>query len=312
MQRFIGVVLALALAGCTGSGAGPHGGQPEKLRDDIPEPPEGGAQIVSQAFEVPAGEEVFMCMRVPFEVKERLLVQSSQVYQTTNGHHTVVFYSEDSEGVNPEPHECSGFDMTNVRLIGTGAANGSGIEMPDGVALEVPAGAEVWIQSHYINATEQNRMVQDVVNLELLEESEVEEIAGTFAHLDLTFQVPPHEQETTTIDCEFDREMTIPWLLPHMHEWGESFALEVLRDGEELYSWSGPWLQSFRDDFPVQELDESLQVKPGDVLRTTCTWRNTETEPLLWPKEMCVTFFPYYPGDGSLLACDENGDMFSP
>lgn len=307
------VVLTLGLVVGCGTADDPNTG-PDKLRDDIPDPPEGGVQVVSPIFTVPAGQEVFMCMRIPFDVTEDMFVQRSYVYQSNNGHHTLLFYSNNSAGVDPEPHPCNGLDMTDVRIVTTGAANGTGLSMPDGVVLAVPKGAELWAQSHYINATDQDRQVQDVLNLELIPESEVQEIASSFAHVDLTFNLPPQQETTRTMECAVPREMTIPWLLPHMHEWGKEFELTLTRkdETEPFWSWQGPWFDGARNDFPVQELDEFITLQPGDKIRTTCTWSNTEDTNILWPQEMCVTFFPFFPGDGGLLACDESGDSFVP
>jgi hypothetical protein len=150
--------------------------------------------------------------------------------------------------------------------------------------------------------------------LTLIAEADVTQIASTFAHVDLTFSLPALQQTTRSMECAVPREMTIPWLLPHMHEWGEHFKLELLRKDatEPFWMYEGEWFTGARNDFPIQELEEFITLQPGDVIRTTCTWNNTEDTALLWPREMCVTFFPFFPGDGALLACDESGETFEP
>lgn len=305
--RTIACFVALGLLGC-----GPSDSGPELLRDDIPDPPEGGIQIATPIFEVAPGQEVFMCMRVPFELEHDIFVQSSHVYQAEAGHHTLLFYSQNSEGVNPEPHECDGFEMTDVRIVTTGSANGAGLDMPDGVVLAVPQNAEIWVQSHYINATNEPRQVQDVINLELIAEADVTQVASTFAQVDLTFALPPQAETTRVIDCKIPHDMTIPWILPHMHEWGKSFKIEILENDEPVFELAGDWFEADRDDFPITELDEYLELGPQHTIRTTCNWFNSEPETLLFPQEMCATFFPFFPGDGSLLACDETGRVFEP
>lgn len=302
-------LVSLALAGCSEDDGS---GQPEKLRADIPDPGPGGVQMISPAFEIPPGEEVFMCMRLAYSPDRDLYINSSNIYQSHNGHHTLVFYSNNSAGVDPEPHPCDGIDMTDVRIVTTGAANGAGLPMPEGVALKVPKGAEIWIQSHYINASDEVREVQDVINVETIPVEEVVDVASTFAHVDLTFVLPANQRSTRTMECSPPHEMTVPWLLPHMHEWGESFKIEIIRDGEVFYKHEGPWFDGARNDFPVHTLETPMTIGPNDTIRTTCNWNNTLSENLLWPKEMCVTFFPFYPGDGSLMACDETGESFVP
>lgn len=310
------VALSLVLGASFGCAADDGGGvqTPDKLRDDIPDPAPGGVQLVSPPFTIPAGKEVFMCMRIPFEVKDDMYVQSSNIYQMTNGHHTLLFYSENSTGVDPAPHQCDGFDMTDVRIVTTGTADGMGIATPPGVVLKVPKGVEIWAQSHYINATDQDAVAQDVVNLELVPFDQVTDIASTFAQVDLTFSLPPQQETTRTMECHPPTEMTIPWLLPHMHEWGTHFKVEFIHDGdtEPFWAWNGDWYDGFRNDAPLQNFPDNMVVGPTDTIRTTCTWFNDKDQAILFPQEMCATFFPFTPGDGSLIACDESGSSFEP
>jgi hypothetical protein len=306
---FCTLAIALVASAC---GEDDPTGQPDKLRDDIPDPGPNGVQMVSPTFEVPAGEEVFMCMRLAYSPDRDLYINSSNIYQSFNGHHTLVFYSNNSAGVDPLPHRCDGVDMTDVRIVTTGAANGAGLPMPEGVALKVPKGSELWIQSHYINASDEKRTVQDVINVETIPIEEVTEVASTFAHVDLTFVLPPNQRSSRTMECKVPQEMTVPWFLPHMHEWGESFKIEIVRDGVTRFEHEGPWFDGARNDFPVHFLETPMTLTPEDTIRTTCNWNNTLDENLLWPREMCVTFFPFYPGNGQLLACDESGETFAP
>ncbi len=318
MKCFWGsVALSLALGASFGCAADDDGGgvqTPDKLRDDIPDPAPGGAQLVTPQFTIPAGQEVFMCMKVPYAVSQDMFVQAGHIFQMVNGHHTLLFYANDSTGVDPEPHRCDGFDMTDVRIVTTGTANGTGVATPPGIVLQVPKGVELWVQSHYINATDQDAQAQDVINLDLVPQDQVEEIASTFAQTDLTFTLPPQQETTKSMDCEVHQEMTIPWLLPHMHEWGTHFSVGLYRQQETtpFWSWDGDWYAGARNDFPIQKFDDYITLQPGDHVKTTCTWFNTKDTAMLFPQEMCVTFFPFFPGDGSLIACDESGNSFEP
>lgn len=316
MKRTLALVACLVVSGlgvaCTDDVGG---GEIEKLRDDVPDPPAGGAQLVTPTWKVDAGTESFTCFRIPFEVTEDMYVINSQVFQMDSGHHTFVYFTEGDadDALDPEPHDCDGLDMTNVRVAASGSADGSSFFIADDIALEIPKGAELWAQSHYINGSDQARTVQDVINLTLKPVDEIREIASTFAQLDLTFALPPQQSTTRMVECHVQQEMYVPWFLPHMHEWGTSYKIEVMgADGEMKYQTGGPWSEQFRNDFQVAELDEHMLLTPEDTIRTTCEWFNSESEVMLFPQEMCVTFFPFYPGDGSLWACDESGDTFRP
>lgn len=56
-----------------------------------------------------------------------------------------------------------------------------------------------------------------------------------------------------------------------------------------------------RDEPPVKDygVETPLQLKAGDVMRTTCVFNNTTGRKLDFPHEMCATygyFFPAPPG----------------
>jgi hypothetical protein len=89
------ILFAFALVmGCGGE----SGSKVEILPDGVEEPPPGGVQIVSPTFEVAATTEVFMCMRIPFEVTGDLYVQASKAWQVTGGHHAMPCSTNDQCG----------------------------------------------------------------------------------------------------------------------------------------------------------------------------------------------------------------------
>ncbi len=317
MQRpvFAVVLFSFVAAGCGDAGpSGPGTGSepevqtgPEFVRQDIPFPEEGVLQVVSPKFEVPSGDEVFNCYRL-MTAERDMFIQKSRFWQVLGGHHTFLFYTETPLETDPGVSPCTNEMDGNVRYASSGAADGVGVEMPPGIALKVPEGAEVWAQSHYINTTSDLMVAQDVAQLELLDETDVVETAGSFAHVDLGFVLPPREETTRTFTCEFDREINIPWIIPHMHEWGKEYEITIARgSGEVVYQSNGSWSSNLRNEFGISLFEESLAVGPGDTITTTCTWDNTEDTVLTFPKEMCVTFFPTYPSDGSLLICTDSG-----
>jgi hypothetical protein len=306
MRSFIAFSFVAAI-GCGG------GGGPELLRDDIPDPPPGGEQVVSPIFEVPAQSEVFYCMRIYHDINEELNVHSSVGYQVAGGHHVMLYYSEEAQEGGDEPHDCGGGDMGNIRFVGVGTADGIGIGLPEGIAMKLPAGVKLYSQSHYVNTTDQAIQAQDVVNLEVLQPEDVVQTAGAFTEVDLTLELPPGVGTDGVVDCTAPMDMQVPWMIPHMHEFGTHFTLEVLRGDQTIPVYDEDWDPSFRDHFPVVEFEPHLQLTANDRIRTTCSWFNDTGETMYWPKEMCATFMSFYPSpDGALLACDEFGNHFAP
>jgi len=295
------------------SSKGEPGTEQPEATTQAPPPKEGGAQLVTPAFTVPSGAEIFECMRVPFEIKEDLYVQSSAAWQAPGGHHMLIYYSEGSVVYKDEPHACDGTDMLDVRLIGVGGADGVGIAMPPGVTLKIPAGAKIYGQSHYVNTTSKDITAKDTINLELLPFEKVENVAGTWAEINSTFELKPHETSTVSVTCSPPEAGKVPWIIPHMHEYGKHITIEHIVDNVTNVLYDSDWGEALREHFPLTMFAEHLSIKPTDKFRTTCTWDNTTPGSILWPKEMCVAFMAYYPSSsGALWACDADGSNFTP
>ncbi len=302
------VFAALLLAAACGGESGP-----DLVRDDIPDAPTDGVRLVSPTFTVGAGKEVFMCMRLPFEVKDDLYVNSSEAYQVTGGHHSMLFYSDKSPDGGDAPHECDDGDMGDIRFIGVGTADGVGITLPDGIAMKIPKGSKIYTQSHYLNATDEEVLAQDVVDLHTIALNDVSQIAGAFTEVDLGLSLPPQQVTTRVMDCTAPMAMTVPWMIPHMHELGMQFKIELVKGDTAQTLYDTAWSETLRDHFPFVTFDQQLQLQPTDHIRTTCTWNNNTDVERLFPNEMCATFMPFYPSpDGALLACDEHGNHFRP
>ena len=318
------VPLALWLSACGAAGDDSAGGDGTGgdgtggdgiLLPDLPDPPADGARLVSPVFSVQPGAEKFMCMHIPFDVPEDMYVQKSDIYQMKGGHHVMVVYFPPSAPIDDAPHECGDADMGNMRLVGVGTADGHGITLPDGVAMKIPAGSRIFTQSHYLNLTDGPITAQDVIDLHMVPADQVENLAGSFTEVDLTFDIKPHSTLTRVIDCHVPVNMTVPYMLPHMHEWGQHASIELIHgdSGASDMIYDSDWSKALRDDFPLANLDPFMHLTTADRIVTTCTWRNDGDEDLRFPREMCATFMPYYPSaDGLMVACDENGDVFHP
>ena len=308
-MRLVFASTLLAAAACSGGDSGP-----DTIRDDLPPAPTDGMRLVGPTFTLPAGKEVFECMRIPADTTKDIYVNASETWQVTGGHHTMLFYSEHPTG-GEEPHECTDADMGNIRFVGVGTADGIGIKLPEGIVLKIPAGVKIYTQSHYLNTTDEDIVVQDVVDLHTLSLDKVQMVAGAYTEVDLGLELQPGVDTTRVIDCPVPMQaMTVPWMIPHMHELGMNFKLELIKGGTETHTlYESAWTTTLRDHFPLVEFDPFLNLTSADRIRTTCTWHNTDPEPRLFPHEMCATFMPFFPSpDGKLLACDEHGNTFNP
>jgi len=250
------------------------------------------------------------CLTVEVGNDAPLYVHATHVYQSPGGHHVLAMAIDETAAGGDTPHACGAEDWRTrgLRFVGIGATNGSGVTMPDGVAMLVPAHAKLLLQSHYINDSAETMRAQDLVRFDVVDAGSVAQVAGFYMADSTHLVVPAHATATQTFGCHPPFAMTVPWMFPHMHDWGTHASLVVEHaDGTTTPIYDGDWSPDLRDRFPFVEFASPMTLGPSDTVRTTCTWENTGDVPLDFPREMCAAFMPYYPSDGSLWTCDDDG-----
>ncbi|HEY6561740.1 MAG TPA: hypothetical protein VI072_30935 [Polyangiaceae bacterium] len=132
--------------------------------------------------------------------------------------------------------------------------------------------------------------------------------AGIFTLGQYLFSIPAGAQNhPVTAQCNVQRPMTIIGTSPHMHQLGWGFRTEHIRGGnlEDLSNIpDGQW--SF-DGQRHYGLEPRRQVNVGDILRTTCRFRNPNPYPVNFgtrtEDEMCFDFMTVIPYTPLLRSC---------
>jgi hypothetical protein len=256
-------------------------------------------------FEVPPGDS-FECFYTDMITDRALNVVSATGKQLEGGHHLTVYYAD---GVrDPQHHPCSDAEMVSWHQVAGASGFDRGepvVEMPPGLAIQVPAGRQMVVQAHYINTTGSPFTASDEVTIHTVEADAVEELANLYASIDLGFEVAPNADLSRTSTFEAQTDLNTFLLLGHMHEWGKRFTLERIDDDgnavETIYDTE--WAPEFSSHPPVTTYgkDTPLVVPKGTKMRQTCSWENTTSEALEFPREMCVGVFYYYPDQGMLV-----------
>jgi hypothetical protein len=108
----------------------------------------------------------------------------------------------------------------------------------------------------------------------------------------------------TNISRDGRTEMTIVGTSPHMHLLGTGFRTEHLGQDDLSFIPVGSW------DFDVQRAFPQTPrrvVRPNEVLRTTCTYRNPGTRQVNYgpatTDEMCYDFVTAYPYSNAVKKC---------
>lgn len=276
----------LALAACSG-GTEPDAEEVLDVRVETPAPEAGIVDWMSPETTIDAYSDQMLCLYLD-PVADDLVADNLDAMQGDYGHHIVVLATR-----NPKPagtwEDCSDADqMPDFRPMIL-----PDTPLPEGYAVRIPAGTQPVMQIHYVNPTATPLLVRDVARLHLTDPEGVTKWASTFATNHLSFEIAPGATEEVSFDCEVPEGTEVLLLGGHMHEWGTRFEVGLGADPDNLAQeyLVNPWVPEYRDAPPVSlYFGSPRQMGAGSVLRTTCTFHNTESEPLGFPGEMCSTF----------------------
>jgi hypothetical protein len=259
-------------------------------------------------FEVGVGDS-FTCFYTDVFSPRELAVNGAGGGQGRGGHHIIAYYADEPRPVGH--HECTDEEMTNLNQIAGNAGEGDTegiLALQDNLALKVPAGKQMVLQAHYINTTDAPYTVEDTVSLQLMSPDDVFAYVNYYVTNDDSFEIPPSSNYTHTTYCRVNRALDVVLTLGHMHEDGRTYTLDIVDDaGNAMQSLrDDTWAPSFTSHPPVSRysVNEPLHIPAGTRLRQTCEWDNTTSRTVIFPREMCLSFMYYFPGDGEDIVCD--------
>lgn len=286
--------------------------KPDDGGNDTKEPPPGSVVEDADAitfytpeFEVPPGDS-FTCVYLDYSTKEELTIIGGDGIQGKGGHHIIAYYANSPREVGL--HTCEDAEMVNLNQISGSAGDGGQVlKLPEGIALKVPAGKQIVLQAHYINTSGETYKTRDWASIAKGDPAKVTAYANYFVTDDEAWEIAPNSPTKHTSVCKLDRDFQVALDLPHMHEFGKHFTMEVLDENDNVIDTpiDTDWQPLYTSHPPINAytVGEPYMLKKGQKLRQTCEWQNSTSDPMVFPREMCVGFFYYWPGDGD-LDCD--------
>lgn len=305
---FILLPLAGVLLGCGGGGGGEQGATPGATTSSSsssgadPSAESLDLSLTTGEFDAPPGDS-FECFYFDKVTDKEMSLASALGKQGPGGHHIVVYYTDVHR--KPGHHPCDDAEMVSWHQVAASGNEGTGagtIDLPDGLANRVPAGKQIVLQSHYINTTGVTQKVNDSITVHGVPPSSVKAYVNQFVVVDAGFSVPAQGTQTHTTTCMVPRDLDTVLMLGHMHEHGKHYKLEHLVGDAFETLYDEDWTPEYTSHPPVirHTMEQPLVLTKGEKLRQTCTWDNTTAAPLLFPREMCVAFFYYFPDAGGL------------
>ena len=266
---------------------------PNLLPSLNPDPaPRGGFQIVTPVVDnLGPGSDTEVCTWTDKITTEQTDVRWTQGYQSEpGGHHIVLYYTMIHQPPGTQ-RTCTDADMATFRLVSGNGEAGTRNMAPGNLVYRIPKGAQLVVNHHWLNTTDQTVSGQAVLNVSPAEPGSSYVPSGNTAILDTSIDIPPGHYEKD-IHCTFDRQMKLWYLIPHEHQYGSHMSISLTRSGAVETPFDIDWSPSFTFHPPEDRKDPSapLIVQPGDTVDVKCQWENTTDHDLLFGPEMCVAF----------------------
>jgi hypothetical protein len=248
------------------------------------------------------GTDQYVCVGVDITntQKRHITAMGPKVDNAKILHHILVFQSTTSFGNVAKP--CQAFDSKSWRLMGGWAPGGTNLELPAEAGYPEEKGVTHWVvQFHYNNA---NNLAgqKDNSGFELCTTDQLRpNDAAVLAFGTISINLPPHSDVSTTCDytlgTQFAKGAQFFNASPHMHTRGTGLGTVRIPKGsttpETIFDHPNFSFEN-QANFPIQK-----QATQGDVMRTTCKWKNTSDQSISFGEntsdEMCFDFLGYYP-----------------
>jgi hypothetical protein len=276
-------------------------------------PPANGVQF-HLSFTVEPGPDREVFYYEPLNPAQDLLLERIEISMSPGSHHFLFHVYRDNTpgGVVPVPRQLrdvrsrSGvYDLNVLRqMLWHDFFAGTQwpvlrYSFPPGVALRLPAGKGLDLNSHYVNRGTTPIQAEVYANLHYADPAQVQHVAEVLSLINEDILLPPHRVTTLERTYTFSEPVRIFQLFSHAHEHMLYFEARVTggsRDGELVYfarDWAHP---------PILQLDPPLDLQAGEGLTIAATYDNrTDREirfGLLASDEMMILFGYYYPTSG--------------
>lgn len=244
----------------------------------------------------PGGEEPRFCVKQL--VPEDMYISAIRPVHPKGTHHTLLT-------IGDETSDCT-TAVANGLLYAAGLGS-EGLQLPEGVAIKVPAGKYLNLGLHLYNTGDtplEGTSAMEVITMkpeDVQSESEAL-LAGPF-----DISIPPGEH-TITGSCTLTADQKMYAFFPHAHQLGVHMKTTVTMDGTDRVIHDAAYDFAEQLQYP---LDPILDLHSGDVVTTACTYQNPGTNIVTFGEssdtEMCFSVMFRYPAQGQGFCAGSSG-----
>lgn len=296
--RWFAALLALSSLACSGEdgpgntgSAGPAAGAGGS--DAIGSPDDEWSTLAKADWTLEPGSEApDWCVKIPLE--EDVYVTAIRPIHPPGTHHTFVVLTDTAEGDG-----CQTAVVNGTLIYGAGLGT-NGLEMPEGVAMKLPAGKVLNLSLHLYNPGDTELTGTSGMEIQTTEAASVKAEAASLLAGPFSLAIPPGRQMVEH-ECTLTAPTTAFSLFPHMHQLGVHLRTTVVVGGVAKTIHDGPYDFTEQVQFPI----EPIAFKAGDKIRTSCTFENPGPDTVTFGEssdtEMCFSFFFRYPASGGSI-----------
>jgi hypothetical protein len=304
MKRIALAGLVAVVASCGGGG----GGGPA---DDRPDGPptvdadvDGYVTLIEGGWSLDPNEEGYYCVYAT--VPRDMYVKAFRPLIPLGTHHTVL--TRYSGSMADGTVECGVGDNGRSMIYGSGVGSPDFV-FPTGVGLHLTAGTRLLLNLHLYNASDavlsgrSGTLFLEATAAEIQHEAEIV-LAGPVLQLNVPTGTSTQSGTCQVSSITDSTPVQVFALSQHMHKLGRHMRSVVTR-GSASFD-----LQDVDYDFERQSfqlVSPDVELRPGDVITTYCTFENTTGAPVGFGEssddEMCFTDLFYYPAQGATYIC---------
>ncbi len=294
-------------------------GAPDAAASDLlpgftpPDPAAGEVRILSPiVHDIAPGADVTLCSYLPASASFATTsdIVAAHGYQSALGsHHALLLLAARDRPV--DTHPCTDDDMTNSRFLagtGGGDAGGGVLDIPAGIAFRVDGGRQLMIQTHWINSSDQPIDGQVAFIVRVQPPSTSVQPAQLLNWGTTSISIAAGASGSAHGECPVAKDLHVFVVGGHAHEWGTHVTLGLKAAGAAAPStfYDQAWTPHDTFDPPRTKYDVAtpFELHAGDTLTADCTYFNSTGATIEFPKEMCVGFAFFFPGDAEVDCFD--------
>jgi hypothetical protein len=277
---------------------GDNPGDPDGGGGDNPDAdlPDGYETLVTVDWTIPPPEgptpDEYWCTRLT--VTEDMLLSGFNSISPVGTHHTVLSVGppDGADGT----FECAFFQNHDTLLFASGVGTDEFV-FPDGVALPVEAGQQLFLNVHLFNVGSDPLSGVSGVAVKKVESAETMAeftFAGTIS-IDIEAGDP---EPQASGGCTLDQDATILNWWPHMHQLGKHMTVAI--DGDLVHD------EMFRFEEQIN-YPTNREVTASQEITVTCDYHESDVDVGFGDssnQEMCFAGFYRYPATGDRFCAD--------